>query len=136
VGIRTIFIQAFAIVLCSGHAVKAQEDSIRLHTYTQYIETALTVGYNHNFGEKVDGKRPATLHFVELGLWRSNVMKGHHPLTITYYFANDIGLNTNDFVIGPKIGGFFSLMVLGIGGEFVYYTDFDSGSLRFIPSMG
>lgn len=104
--------------------------------FKNYKETALVVGYNKNFGDKIDGERPPAFHFVELGVWRSNVSTGPHPITVTHYVANDFGLNTNDFVIGPKIGGFVSVMILGLGAELCYYTDFDSGSLKFMPSVG
>ena len=101
-----------------------------------YKETALTIGYNYNFGDKVDGERPKSFHFIELGVWKSNVASGHHPIQAAYYFANDFGLNTGDFVMGPKVGGFLSILVFGIGGELCYYTDFNAGSLRLIPSFG
>jgi hypothetical protein len=115
--------------------VKAQ-DSLFL-VRKDFKEIVLTLGYNYNFGDKVDGERPKSFHFLELGVWRTAAsIAGHHPFSATYYFANDFGLNTNEITIGPKIGGFVSIMIMGLGGEFCYYTDFNSGSLRFIPSIG
>jgi hypothetical protein len=112
------------------------QDSL-VHFRKNYKETVLTLGYNYNFGDKVDEKRPKPFHFIEIGVWRTTAsVAGHHPFSATYYLANDFGLNTNDLIIGPKIGGFVSIMIMGLGGEFCYYTDFDSGSLRFIPSIG
>jgi hypothetical protein len=115
--------------------VQAQ-DSARHFTYKNYKETVFTIGYHYNFGDKVEGVRPPSFHFVEAGIWRSNVSTGHHPFTVTYYFANDFALNSDKFLIGPKVGGFFSVLIMGLGGELCYYTDFASGSLRFIPSVG
>lgn len=114
--------------------VRAQ-DSL-LHFRKDYKETVLTLGYNYNFGEKADGKRPESFHFMELGVWRTIASPGRHPFSATYYFAGDLGLNTSEFTIGPKIGTFVSIMIMGLGGELCYYTDFNSGSLRFIPSIG
>ncbi len=123
------------LILAVLHDIQAQ-DSLA-HFRKNFKETVLTFGYNYNFGDKVEGKRPKPYHFIELGVWRTNAsVAGHHPFSATYYFANDFGLNTTDLVIGPKIGGFVSIMIMGLGGEFCYYTDFESGSLRFIPSIG
>jgi len=118
--------------------IQAQDSlqHVQKRLFKYYKETALTIGYNYNFGDKEEGKRPDPLHFMELGVWRTNVAEGHHPIVATYYAATDIGLNTRGFVMGPKIGGFVSVMILGLGGELCYYTDFNSGSLRFIPSIG
>ena len=107
------------------------------HFRKDYKETVLTLGYNYNFGDKVEGERPKAFHFFEIGVWRTTAsIAGPHPFSATCYFANDFGLNTDNFMVGPKVGGFVSIMIMGLGGEFCYYTDFDSGSLRFIPSMG
>lgn len=115
----------------------AQAQDSLAHFRRYFQETVLTLGYNYNFGDKVDGKRPKSFHFIELGVWRTaSSAAGYHPFSTTYYFANDFGLRTNDLIIGPKVGGFFSVMIMGLGGEFCYYTDFDTGSLRFIPSIG
>lgn len=131
---KTITLILFIVIMqtAASHA----QDTLHLRPFRHYKETALTLGYNYNFGDKEEGERPEALHFIELGVWRSTVSTGHHPVSATYYFANDFGLNTDQFVIGPKIGGFFSLMMFGLGGEMCYYTDFNSGSLRFIPSFG
>ena len=96
-----------------------------------------TIAGSYNFGDKVDGKRPESLHFLEVAIWKTaGSVAGHHPVSFTYYGGTDIGLNTDRFTIGPKVGGFVSIMVTGLGAEFCYYTDFNSGSLRFIPYIG
>ena len=112
------------------------QDTTRLPRYSHYKETVLTLGYNLNIGDEVNGVNQPALHFVELGVWRSSVFLGHHPFTATYYVANDFGLNTDNFVIGPKVGGFISILVIGFGGELTYCTDFHSGSLRLLPYFG
>ena len=132
---RVSSLQLTVLFLSISQCLFAQ-DSLSLAFYKQYKESGLTVGYNYNFGDKVDGQRPEAYHFVELGFWKSSVSMGHHPVCATYYFANDFGLNTDNFTIGPKVGGFLSILILGLGAELCYYTDFVGGSLRLIPSMG
>lgn len=124
-------------VLHAQDSVRQDQNAIRYLSYKHYKESSFTLGYNYNFGDKGEnGKRPEPWHFVELGFWRSHVSIGHHAVMTNYYFANDFGLNTNDFMIGPKAGCFVGFFLFGLGVEAVYYTDFNSGSLRFIPSLG
>ncbi|AHM60906.1 hypothetical protein D770_13260 [Flammeovirgaceae bacterium 311] len=99
--------------------------------------TGLIVGYSYNFGDMENKNRAdKKFHFLELGIWRTTMARAYHPVTTGYYFSNEFGLNTNSFVYGPKIGGFIAVLVLGGGCEFVYYTNFEEGSLRFVPYMG
>lgn len=121
------------VVTCFFGSLHAQRT---LESSRPYKETALTIGYNFNpASQNVEDSKG--LHFLELGLWRTHVLDAHHPVSAAAYVANDFGLNTDDFVIGPKIGGFVSFwMFLALGAEVCYYTDFDSGSLRVIPSLG
>lgn len=124
-----------AVFLVINGSLAAQDSSFVVHK--QYRETAFAAGYNYNFGDKVDGERPQSLHFAELAVWRTaGSVAGHHPVSFTYYGGSEIGLNTERFTIAPKVGGFVSVMIMGLGAELAYYTDFDSGSLRFIPYIG
>ena len=104
--------------------------------FKHYKETIFTLGYNYNFDGKQEGRQPEKFHVFELGLWKSHVSFVHHPFMAAYYLANDFGINTGNLVFGPKIGGFVSITVVGIGGELICYTDLDQSSIRFIPSLG
>jgi hypothetical protein len=75
-------------------------------------------------------------HSLEVGLWRTTAIQARHYMAAGYYFSNEIGLNAKRLVYGPKLGGFVSFGILGLGGELCYYTDFAEGSLRFIPYFG
>jgi hypothetical protein len=134
---KTLTLLALILITLSAHAQHVEQDSIRTRLNSRaFKETSLTFGYHYNFEGKQDGIRPARFHFAEVGVWRSYSIQGHHPFFASMYFANDIGLNTNRFVIGPKVGAFFCIMVIGLGTEFIYYTDFEKASLRWIPSVG
>lgn len=105
---------------------------------TRFRETAFVVGLNRNVGIE-ENKGDKDLYFLELSIWRTKFFGVRHGAFIsTYYFANEVGLNTNKFTICPKAGvvSTFMFFMLGIGAEVGYYTDFNSGSLRFMPSLG
>src|SRR5262249_38135096 len=73
--------------------------------------------------------------FAELGLaWNRYGRIGPHPNGIAPYISSEIKLG-NDLVLGPKIGVH---MIGGIafGVCFIYYTDFDEGSLMLRPDIG
>jgi hypothetical protein len=120
------------LLICSF--VQAQDSTFRSK---HYKELSLTLVYNYHRNFQSEEGKANPLHFLEVGLWRSNIFSGRHPFSATYYVANDFGLNTQNFAIGPKIGAFASILVLGLGAELCYYTDFKSGAAwRFIPSFG
>ena len=48
---------SFGILICLFARVYGQEQP-PLALFKGYKETALTIGYNYNFGDKVDGERP------------------------------------------------------------------------------
>jgi hypothetical protein len=76
------------------------------------------------------------VHFIELGIWKTKVTGGNHPIMTGFYAATDFSVNLDRLVVAPKVGVFASLMVVGVGAELCYYTDFKEGSLRLIPSIG
>lgn len=125
------------------HNNSPKDSNIALHDYefkpTRFRETALVLGLNRNVGTE-ENKGAKDLYFLELSIWRTKYFGGRHGAFIsTYYFANEVGLNTNKFTICPKIGGIFTqavLLIFSIGAEVGYYTDFNTGSLRFMPSVG
>ncbi len=89
------------------------------------------VGYVLN----IESSDKTKYHFIDIGIMKVRSTEGIHPSSSAIYFSNEIGLDSK-FVWGPKLGGVISLMFLVVGAEVVYYTDFDSGSLRLIPYFG
>ena len=117
------------LILCIQE-VKAQ-DRLHLDRGT-FKELGFIVGYNYNF-EDSDSRN---YHLVEFGLIKSTYNNYHHPVNSSFYFSNELGLNTKDFVWGPKAGAYVGFWMFAVGAEAIYYTDFQQGSLRLAPYFG
>lgn len=121
----------FCIFLFPGiQEVKAQ-DTLSLPGGT-FKELGFITGYNYNF-EDSDSKN---YHLVEFGIIKSTYSNYYHPVSSSFYFSNELKLNTKDFVWGPKIGAYLGFWMFAIGAEAIYYTDFQKGSFRIAPYLG
>lgn len=89
------------------------------------------VGYVYN----IDDSDKPTYHFVDIGVMKVRHIKSIHPTSSAVYFSNEFKLGSK-FVWGPKVGALSSFMLIVVGAELVYYTDFDTGSLRLVPFIG
>lgn len=96
-----------------------------------YKESYITAGYNYSF----DGPNKKKFHLLEMGLMKSS-HGGYHPTNVNWGFGTEVGVNTDRFLIGPKIGGYAGHGFLILGSEFVYYTDFHESTLRYVPYFG
>jgi hypothetical protein len=119
-----------SLIILNFQEAKSQDTTSR--NTGSFRELGIIAGYNNNFGE-YDAKR---YHFLELGIMRSVYHSYHHYSSACAYFSNELGLNTPNFVWGPKLGGYFSVYMLVLGAETIYYTDFQGGSLRIGPYVG
>lgn len=73
--------------------------------------------------------------FGEIGLaFLNHTTVGHHPLSSAYFISNEFRIG-DKFIMGPKIGFWFSGGV-AFGLNAIYYTDFDDGALVFRPEIG
>ncbi|WP_207429065.1 hypothetical protein [Pedobacter sp. SYSU D00535] len=122
----TLLILLFSLI----NLVSAQEGASSQQSISS--EVGVIVGYNYNFSD-ADSKN---YHLAELGIMRSAYSSYRHPVSSSYYFSNEFGLNTERFIWGPKAGGYLSLSLFTIGGEMIYYTNFNRGSLRLAPYFG
>ncbi|MDH6354303.1 hypothetical protein M2132_000631 [Dysgonomonas sp. PH5-45] len=91
------------------------------------VQNHLAAGYSIIPGKK----KGITNHIVELGF--SRITSHDRIFATSYYASNEFAFNKNKFYIGPKIGGQISFLFLGLGSEFVYYTDFKNTSLQWVP---
>ena len=99
--------------------------------YSHYNETSISLGYNYSFADPND----RNFHLIETRFQKQK-FGGRHPAFTTLSAGIDIGLNTNDFVIGPRVGGIIGFGGFFIGTDLAYYTDLKNGTLRLIPSLG
>ncbi len=121
------------IIICvifSIRKVKAQ-DTLYLNTGT-FKELGFIAGYDYNFEDS--GSK--NYHLVEFGIIKSTYTNYHHPVNSSFYFSNELGLNTEDLVWGPKVGAYIGFWMFAVGAEIVYYTNFQEGSLRIAPYFG
>ena len=75
--------------------------------------------------------------FGELGIQFQQIYV--HPLSLASagpYFTVDGVFQTNEIIIGPKLGYEVTAGLFGLAGDVTYYTDFDRKSLMFTPKAG
>jgi len=53
-----------------------------------------------------------------------------------YYASSEFLFNRHGFLMGPKVGGYASFMIACIGSEVIFYNDFKSSSVHFVPYAG
>lgn len=103
----------------------------RIYDYSYYDYTNFETGYSYNF--KDSGSKD--FHLLTLGLNKTRY-GGRHGGGYTYGLSTEIGLNTRNFTIGPKISAMIYYQFIVMGSEFVAYTDFKETTLRYVPIIG
>ena len=76
--------------------------------FGMYKYTNFEAGYSYSFAEP----NHRNFHLLSVGL-NKMVYGGRHGGGYSYGIASDIGLNTRNFTIGPKINGFLYFQFLG-----------------------
>ena len=94
-------------------------------------ELGLFAGYNFNAGSE-----RRNLHILELGIKRTFQISPIEPFCKSIYFSNEILFTDNKLMIGPKIGAYISAMLITLGIESIYYTDFMGQSVRLSLYIG
>ena len=88
---------------------------------------SLLAGYNFN-----------KYNYLEIGIAKNTFgVVGPHPASSAYFVSVEVR-PVHKFVMAPKIGGWFAggLGGIAMGVNLLYYTNFNSGSLRFRPEIG
>jgi hypothetical protein len=117
------------LLLCCTVAAFGQQQRERDDNHYK----VLNLGLGYNYVGAQDGEK--AYHFLDLGINRT-IYGGRHGGGFQYGIGTEAGLNTNKFVIGPKVGGVLYFQFIAIGAEVISYTDFDKYSLRFVPIFG
>jgi len=112
------------VTFCFGQNRKERD-------YGIYESLNLGVGYNYSFGESNE----KNFHLLDIGINRMTY-GGMHAGGFQHGVGTEIGLNTDKFILAPKIGGVFYFMGIAIGTELIVYTDFDKSTLRLVPFFG
>ena len=110
---------------------KSQDSLSSYLHWAFYQESSISIGYNYSFAEPNE----ENFHLIE-ARYQKQTFGGRHASLFTLSAGSDLGINTSDLLIGPRIGALFGYGVLFIGIDLAYYTDFEQGTLRLIPSIG
>ncbi len=123
--VKLLIIVVFGYVL-SGFAQNQNE-----RDYGYYESLNLGVGYSYSFGEPNE----KNFHLLDIGIHKM-MYGGRHGGGFQYGMGTEIGLNTESFIIGPKISAALYYQIIVFGTELITYTDFDHWTLRFVPFIG
>ncbi|WP_430409922.1 hypothetical protein [Kordia sp.] len=99
--------------------------------YNMYTSTNIEAGYSYNFGKPNN----RNFHFLSVGI-NKTTYGGRHGGGFAYGIGTDVGINTKNVTIGPKINAFLYYQFIVIGSEIVTYTNFKNASIRYIPIIG
>jgi len=99
--------------------------------YSYYDSINFQAGYNFSF----EGPNDRNIHLLEVGIHKLRY-GGRHGGGFQYGFITEVGLNTKEFVIGPKVSGVIYYQFLVLGSELVTYTNFNDWTLRYVPIIG
>ncbi|MCC5936174.1 MAG: hypothetical protein JJU34_02725 [Lunatimonas sp.] len=121
----------FVLLSILFYQVARAQDSLHLNKGT-FKELGFIAGYNYNF----EDSNSRNYHLLEFGLIKSTYNNYHHPISSSIYFSNEFGLNTKNFIWGPKAGAYVGFWMFTFGAETIYYSDFHQGSLRLVPYLG
>jgi len=105
--------------------------SQNLRDFSMYKYANFEAGYSYSFGEANN----RNFHLLSVGL-NKMVFGGRHGAGYSYGTGTDIGINTRNFIIAPKINGFMYFQFFVIGSELAVYTNFKQATLRYIPIFG
>lgn len=106
-----------------------EQDTMKI-VYSKYRTTkdvSLFTGF------VLSGRDKVSTRGFELG-----VIKDHAVFLASagYYASSEFLFNRNGFLMGPKIGGYVSFFIGCVGSEIVFYNDFKSSSIHFVPYGG
>lgn len=120
-------------LIYGGFSTYAQQDTlVEIPMWGYYKRAHVSIGYNLGLKDTIVDKN---LHLLEVKFDRLN-FETRHGHSMNWYAGSEIGINTGDFLVGPKIGGAMSYGPIALGVELIYYTDFSVGSLHLIPTIG
>ena len=120
-----------SILLLIGLTTMAFGQNLKEEDYGVYKSLNLGIGYNYSFGDPNE----KNFHLLDLGINKTRY-GGRHGGGFQYGIGTEIALNTENFIIGPKVNGIIYFQGLAFGAEIITYTNFDNYSLRLVPFIG
>ncbi len=92
----------------------------------------ISIGYIYNSWDNAI----KDYHLAEIEYIQTKYESGHHYFAFSKYAGIEIGLNTDKFTIGPKMGTSINYGPIIFGVELTTYTDFNNATLRIAPVFG
>lgn len=133
--LKFIFTFFFLLKISSygfGQSEQNVKDSVDYYSEFAYYESLnLGVGYSYSFADPHE----KNFHLLSIGLNKTNY-GGMHGGGFEYGVGTEIGLNTDKFILAPKMSGILYFQGLAFGLELSTYTDFSNWTLRFTPFFG
>jgi hypothetical protein len=117
------------LFLFISNALFAQVDTVNIRPFERYWTKPRLVP-KIGFGVQETG-------FGEIGLQLHQIFV--HPLSLASagpYFTIDGVFQSDEIIVGPKLGYEFTIGLIGLAGDVTYYTDFDEMSLMATPKAG
>ena len=121
-----VLLVPFALWSVAAHA----QDTLPNPRFDMRPELGIMVGYS----KEIDPEHHAPIHFAELGVVRG-AGGGRHMDSWSYHASTLFGLSGSTPILVPRIGAQAAMMV-SFGVELAYFTDLETGSLVFVPSIG
>lgn len=127
-----LLVLAFSVSIVSGQekdslnfessvlSVAEKNDSLKITSYG--FDNVLGVVLGYNLGKYSYGEVGVSLN------------SSHHLFSFVKFIGTEFRIG-QDFIVGPKVGFWFSGGI-AFGLNAIYYTDFDDGALVFRPEIG
>jgi hypothetical protein len=126
-GLKTLSLM-FLLTIAS-HFVHSQVDTVNIRPFERYWTKPRLIP-KIGFGVQETG-------FGEIGLQLHQIFV--HPLSLASsgpYFTVDAVFQSDEIIIGPKLGYELTAGLLGVAADVTYYSDFDKYSILATPKAG
>src|SRR5688500_9154273 len=119
----------FLMLAITSHFAQEQKDTVNIRPFERYWTKPRLVP-KVGFGVQETG-------FGELGFQLHQIFV--HPLSLASagpYLTVDGVFQSEEIIIGPKLGYEITAGLLGLAADITYYTDFDRESVLITPKAG
>ena len=94
--------------------------------------SSISIGYIYNSWDNAT----KDYHIAELEYVQTKYESGQHYFAFSKYAGIEVGINTDKFTLGSKIGTSINYGPIIFGIELTTYTDFNDATLRIAPIFG
>ena len=134
--ITLVWLLSMASISAAGQPLVREDTLFTCGRTHREIAYQLLIGF-HLQGSSRNDPGIGTRKYAEIGLHRTltGVRGPHPPGGFTYGFSTEVLLDKHP-IYGVKVGTWASAMLLGLGLQAIYYTDFREGNFKIRPEFG